>query len=337
MQPAAAGGGWWGPCLEAPRRRYYPAVSKADPHKPILGWDLGGTMCAAVVAEGGGTVLARADWPSRAERGPGAMLEDFLARAHGFLDAHRGIEVLGVAVGGPMNPNTAEVLSPPHLPGWDRVPLGKILRERLGLEVIVEHDAAACLLAEWLWGAARRCSVAIYLTMGTGCGAGIMADRRILRGPAGQSPEVGHIRLSDYGPELFGKVGSVESFCSGQGIGLLAGHMFPREFIAPITARELSRLEGEGNQAARAVLAESARRTGQLCALLADIFSPEVIILGSLARYLDEWWTEAIRAAFGREALPTNAQDTRIVPAELGEFLGDLSSIAPCVFRRQSR
>ena len=271
----------------------------------------------------------RQGWPSGAHRGWEAMLADFLPRARAMLQTNASIRDVGVSIGGPLNPLTGVVLSPPHLPGWDNVPLAEILKRELGLEVTVEHDAAACLLAEWLWGAAMGASHAVYLTCGTGCGAGILIDGRILRGPTGQSPEVGHVRLAAGGPEMFGKHGCVESFCSGEGIAKLAPHMFPERFNVPTDTRTLHDLAEAGDEPARAVLCESARRMGQTCAMLADIFSPEIIVLGSLATYLQPWWLDEIREAFAGEALATNASDTRIVAAGLAGRLQDLSAVAP--------
>ncbi len=304
-----------------------------DPTKHILGWDVGGTKSAAVVASAGGEVLARREWPSRAERGPDAMTRDFLARAGELLDECPDVAGVGVSIGGPLNPLTGVVLSPPHLPRWDRVPIADLLRRELALPVVVEHDAAACLLAEWLWGAARGTTHAVYLTCGTGCGAGILIGGRILRGPDGQSPEVGHIRLAPDGPVLFGKAGCTESFCSGEGIGKLAGWMFPEHFGPETDTRRLADLSAGGDARAREVLLTSARRTGQLCALLADTFSPQVIVLGSLARYFGPWWRGEIERAFRDEALPANSSHTAIAPAALGERLQDLSAIAAWVYR----
>ena len=331
----------------------------------ILGWDVGGTKSAAVIGTPDGSILARAGWASRASRGPEVMLKEFLSRARKLLKRHRGVLAVGVSIGGPLDTRRGVILSPPHLPGWDRVPLRETLERELGLEAVVEHDAAACLEAECLWGGARGATHAAYLTCGTGFGAGILIDGRILRGPDGQTPEVGHIRLAADGPEMFGKRGCSESFCSGEGIGKLAAFMFPKDFPTETDTKRLHDLhakergagilpaggrakkedrgrDGPGTRgqdahatyAATAVLSESARRTGQLCAVLADIYSPQVILLGSLARYFGAWWVEGVREGFLAEALPNNSGHTQILPAKLGKGLQDLSAIAPCVFGR---
>jgi glucokinase len=69
--------------------------------------------------------------------------------------------------------------------------------------------------------------------------------------------------------------------------------------------------------------------------MLADVIAPQVIVLGSLARYFGPWWVNLVREEFIRESLPINSNHARIVPAKLGKKLQDLSAIAPCVFRSQ--
>jgi glucokinase len=311
-------------------------LSETHSSELVLGWDVGGTKSAALIATAGGQVLSRREWPSLAQRGPEPMIREFIACARELLAAAGGkVAGIGVSVGGPVNPLTGVVLSPPHLPKWDRVPVVDILHREFGLPVVVEHDAAACLLAEWLWGAVQGATHAVYLTCGTGCGAGVLIGGRILRGPDGQSPEVGHIRLAPDGPMMFGKAGCTESFCSGEGIGKLAGWMFPQRFGPGTDTRLLAQLTADGDADARAVLVESARRTGQLCALLADTFSPQIIALGSLARYFGTWWCDEIERAFRAEALADNSRHTRIVPAELGERLQDLSAVAAWLYRKR--
>ena len=304
----------------------------ADTH-PILGWNVGGTRSGVVLGTADGEMLANRTWPSGAERGPGPMIGEFVEQARPLLERHPGVAACGVSIGGPLNPLSGVILSPPHLPGWDGIPLAEQLTAGLGLPVVVEHDAAACLEAEVLWGAAEGCTHAVYLTCGTGFGAGILIDGRILRGPDGETPELGHVRIAPDGPVCFGVAGCAESFCSGEGIAKLAPFLFPDRFEAPVEPRRLVELAAEGDEAAQAVLDESGRRTGQVCAALADVLIPQVIVLGSLARYLPGRWLALIREAFDAEALEANGRHTRIIPAGLGERLQPLSSIAPVVFR----
>lgn len=301
----------------------------------ILGWNVGGTTSTAVVAEWNGEIVAREEWPSRAQRGPEAMLSDFLHQADRLQRGFPSVVAVGVSVGGPLDAREGVILSPPHLPGWDRIPLRDRLEEKFALPVVVEHDAAACLLAEVLWGAARGCTHAAYLTCGTGFGAGLLVDGRIVYGPAGQSPELGHVRLAPDGPVMYGKAGCAESFCSGEGVAKLAQWMFPARFPVPTATKTLNELAAAGDVAAQAVLEESARRVGQACAILADLFAPQVIVLGSLARYFGPVWVRQAEEAMRAESLPINSDHTRVLPPGLGEQLQDLSAVAPCVWAEQ--
>ncbi len=304
----------------------------SDTNNLILGWNVGGTSSTAVVGSRDGKVISREAWPSETARGPEAMLADFLVHARRLCGEHPAIHAVSVSIGGPLDATNGVILSPPHLPGWDHIPLRDRLSGELGLPVVVEHDAAACLLAEVLWGAAKGCSHAAYMTCGTGFGAGLLVEGRIVYGPDGQSPELGHVRLAPDGPVMYGKAGCAESFCSGTGVAKLAHWMFPKTFTQPTDTKTLHDLAKQGQADAKAVLAESARRTGQACSILTDVFAMQVIVLGSLARYFGEPWVQQVREAMLAESLAINAGHTKVVAPALGDQLQDLSAVAPCVW-----
>jgi glucokinase len=295
----------------------------------LLGIDIGGTKSAILLGDSSGQVLARREWPSHAARGPEPMLADLLAHARALL-AETGLrpQSAGVSIGGPLDAEKGIIYSPPNLPGWDALPLKDRLQVELGLPVNVEHDAAACALAETLWGAGQGRARVIYLTCGTGFGAGLVLEGRIYRGAGGRSPEVGHWRYSAEGPEAFGKPGSAEAWCSGSGLGKLAAWKYPARWSEnPPTGAELHQLSQAGDAQARDILRLNATATGHIAAKLADLFRPDRVILGSLARYLGAPWLEDVRAAFAKEALPDESSEI-IVPSGLGERLQDCSALA---------
>lgn len=301
--------------------------------KQYLGWNIGGTNSSAVIVTQRGEILGGRTWPSEAIRGPQKMLKAFLREAKILCAEFHAVTAVGVSVGGPLDPGRGVIHSPPHLPGWDEWPLGSLLTENLGLPAVVEHDAVACLLAEHLWGSARGTGHAAYLTAGTGCGAGVLIDGRVLRGPQGQSTEIGHLRLAEEGPELYGKTGSVESFCSGTGISLLATSMFASDFPKPVSAKEVASRAAKGEWKAKEILLKSSRMMGRVCALLSDLFSPEIIIIGSLAAYLPDWWLDAVRKEWEWEALHRHRKHAQLTGSSLGKNLQDLSAVASCIFR----
>ncbi|CAN5467882.1 ROK family protein [soil metagenome] len=293
----------------------------------LLGIDIGGTKSAVIIGTSAGEVVSRREFPSRTERGPMAMIGDLLAAAGELLKLHPGVVSAGVSIGGPVNVANGVVLSPPNLPGWDSIPLRQILTQALNLPVHIEHDAAACAKAEYLWGGGQNCARVCYLTCGTGFGMGLVIDGKTYYGGDGASPEIGHVRYRLKGPEAFGKIGSYEAYGAGASLGKLAMWAFPKRWNTIVPGEELARLARDGDADAQHVIGLNARAVGDACALLADIVCPDVILLGSLARYLGDGWLIQVKNAFANEIRGTT-RPTRIVPAELGSRLQDCSAMA---------
>ena len=297
----------------------------------LLGLDVGGTKCACVIGDGEGRVIDRSQWPSDAEAGPEPMIRRLIDEAVALRDKHVPGAV-GVSIGGPLDARRGVVLSPPNLPGWDAVPLRDRLGEALRLPVRVEHDAAACALAEFRWGLGRSLpaeATLVYLTCGSGFGMGLVVAGRLYRGAGGRSPEIGHVRLHDDGPMGFGKAGSVEAYCAGNSLPRLATWMYPQRWQAdPPDGPALVRLAEAGDDDARQVLLASAAATGRVAAAVADSLFPDAIVLGSLARHLPTWWLDKVRETFAAEALPDAQQLCRLEPAVLGDRLQDCSALA---------
>ena len=132
------------------------------------------------------------------------------------------LSAAGISCGGPLDIEKGLILSPPNLPGWDKVPIVKYFQNRLGVKTSLLNDANACALAEWRYGAGKGCRNMIFLTFGTGIGAGLILNGRLYSGASGMAGEIGHIRMEKTGPLGYGKKGSLEGFCSGGGIAMLA-------------------------------------------------------------------------------------------------------------------
>lgn len=292
-----------------------------------LGINVGGTACSLVVGDANGYFSAREEWKTRSERGLDPVLAELVARSGSLLSRYP-VQGIGVSIGGPLDTAEGRVLGPPNLPGWDDVPLKAILKDAWRLPVAVAHDAAACALAEWRFGSFSKAQSLVYLTCGTGFGAGVVVNGQIHQGAAGRHPEIGHWRVMEDGPVAFGKVGSAEAVCSGPGLSRLAAWMFPQRWaVEPPTPENVSSLSGHGDPDARAVMAMHARKTGEVCAKIAELLCPEVILLGSLSRHLGASWTDCVRAAYRSEVLPRIGETVRVLPASLGERLQDLSAL----------
>jgi glucokinase len=296
---------------------------------PLLGLDIGGTKCAALVGTGRGQVLERREWPSNAPRGPQGMIADLLGHARELIRAHPGVQAVGVPIGGPLDAARGIIQSPPNLPGWDNIPLKEILERELSLPVRIEHDAAACALAERLWGAARGLDHIAYLTCGTGFGVGLILGGRVHYGAQGHNCEIGHARYREAGPVAFGKRGSLEAYCAGSSLTRLAAWKFPQRWAdLPPTSPQIGALAQQGDLDAREIVAINATAVGHTCAFLADLFFPQMIVLGSLASYLGEPWLAKVHESFEAEALADAVKSCQILPAGLGRRLQDCSALA---------
>ena len=293
----------------------------------LLGFDIGGTKCAVCLGTAGGEILERKEWPSVAERGPEPMIAE-LVQAARDLAAGRAVAAIGVSIGGPLDADRGIVREPPNLPGWRDIPIRDRLAQDFGVPVKVEHDAAACALAEYEWGLARQPRRLIYLTCATGFGAGMVFDGKPYYGANGCSPEIGHIRIGFGGPVAYGVAGSAEAYCSARALGRLATFRWPSRWPQEPSPKEIEDLWRAGDAAATEIVECNADMVGRCCAFLGDLLHPDHITLGSLARYLGEPWLARVRAGFEQAVLPAVAADCRIEGSRLGTRLQDLSALA---------
>ncbi|GAC1402932.1 MAG: hypothetical protein NVSMB64_03610 [Candidatus Velthaea sp.] len=268
----------------------------------LAGVNIGGTSTTIVAGDPAGNIHAKISMPTdRNETG-----EAFYTRIVTALRAtapHAG--AIGVAVGGPVDAKSGVVTGAPHLPHLWGFPLRARLRAEFGVNTRVHHDAAACALAEYLWGPDAGASAIAYLTCGTGFGTGIVLNGAARYGSTGLSPEIGHVRFRDHGPDIFGKPGCYEGYGSANAIALLARERNSRLY-AGRTPAAVVRAALCGETGALDALRANEDAVGAACALLADLLVVDVVSLGSLATYLGEPWLNAVRNVFSREALPQN-------------------------------
>ncbi|MEQ9461816.1 MAG: ROK family protein [Phycisphaeraceae bacterium] len=316
-----------------------PESSGTSSETILLGLDIGGTKCSALIGTAAGDVLDRLTWPSDAAHGPDAMLDDLIGHARALINRHKGeLAGAGVVVGGPLDSRRGLVLSPPNLPGWDNIPLRSRLEDALSMPVGLEHDAAACALAEYHWGAGRGEHSVAYLTCGTGFGMGLVIDGVPYYGAGGHSCEIGHVLLEGEGPVAFGKAGSVEAFCAGASLPKLAAWKYPDRWrdAAP-TGPELSDLAGSGDADARSIIDVWSDSVARVAASIADTLFCDVIILGSLARYLGPEVFQAIHEAYLAQVHPHARDSCRLCVTELGNRLQDSSALAAATRARSIR
>lgn len=275
------------------------------------GIDIGGTKTAFIIGDMQGHMLSRQEVQTKLYPGWQDLMEALVPKQGNPL-------AVGVSCGSPLDSKLGMILSPPNLPGWDEVPITDWLSNRLGVPAYLDNDANACALAEWRYGAGQGTHSMIYLTFGTGFGAGLILDDRLYRGQHGMSGEIGHARYARGGPVGYGKAGSYEGFCSGGGIAQMAG----------VSARETTARADAGDRAAIAVLRRSARALGSACALLIDLFNPQRIVIGSVFARAERWFRPEMERMISREALPGSVAGCDVVAAQLGDAVGDIAALS---------
>lgn len=313
--------------------------------KNLLGIDIGGTKCAIIYGIDTDGALEIADKVKFETTDVDSTISNILSGLKDMCDRHgldaSNTKAVGISCGGPLDSRTGVVMSPPNLPGWDNIPIVKLVEDAVGIRAALQNDANACALAEWKYGAGRGTRNMVFLTFGTGMGAGLVLDGKLYSGTNDNAGEAGHIRLSDFGPVGYGKAGSMEGFASGGGIAQIAAtaakeqimmgrkvSWCPEADYASITAKAVAEAALAGDSLAREVYRTSATYLGKALAILIDILNPEAIVIGSIFVRAEELIRPFMQAAIDRDALPAAAAVCKVKPAELGEQIGDIASLS---------
>ncbi len=298
----------------------------------LLGLDVGGTKCAVVLGDRNLRVIDRLSFMTRPRRGLKRTLKDLFAAVDEVLGRNglrkQDVYKAGISCGGPLDSRKGMILSPPNLPGWHKVPLVKLLQNKIGCSVRLENDGNACAVAEWKLGAGRGFQNIIFLTFGTGMGAGLILNGKLYRGTNDMAGEIGHIRLEKEGPLGYGKRGSLEGFCSGGGIARMA-RMKNTGFK---TAKDVAEAALVGDATALGLIKNSADHLGQGLSVLIDLLNPQRIILGGIYYRNEKLFKPMVEKVVQKESLGLSRSACRVVPSGLGEQIGDVACLAVAVF-----
>lgn len=303
-----------------------------------LGLDIGGTKCAVTLGNFTGedqtelTIVDKIKFPTNPDetangkRAPQDVLAEFTAQTKSLLAKHGGIpKRIGISCGGPLDSKRGIIMSPPNLPGWDDIHVTEYFTEQFGVECVLQNDANACAVAEWMFGAGKGTQNMIFLTFGTGLGAGLIIDGKLYSGTSDMAGEIGHVRCEEDGPVGYGKAGSYEGFCSGGGIAQIGRLLGLPEGI---TAKDIADRADNGDATCIEAYRISGEKLGKMLSILIDVLNPQAIVIGGIfsrsSNLLLPYAEEVIR----RESLIYSSSVCKILPVGLGEFVGDYSALA---------
>lgn len=299
-----------------------------------IGIDIGGTKCAVVLGDDTKIV--------KKIRFDTTDLEDTLNNIMNAVASIGEGDAIGISCGGPLDSKKGIIMSPPNLHGWDDVHIVDMLTERFGVPAYLCNDANACALAEWKYGAGRGTENMVFLTFGTGLGAGLILNGKLYEGACGMAGELGHIRLSQHGPVGYGKSGSFEGFCSGGGIKQL-GVAYALEKLQMgkkvsfcediskldlISAKLIGPKADEGEQDAIEVFEICGEKLGHGLSILIDILNPEKIVIGSIYQRCEHLLTRSMDKVLKKECLAASYNACKVVAAELKENIGDIAALS---------
>ncbi len=295
--------------------------------------DIGGTKMLAGLYDGEGQLVTRKRIETQAVQGVSqviaraALLLRELVQEMGISpDRLAGI---GCSVPGPLDSERGVVIFSPNL-GWRDVPLAALLSEMLGTHVRIDDDARCAALGEARRGGARGAQNAIYVTISTGIGGGVILNGSIYRGSHGCAGEVGHMTLDINGPPCTcGNMGCFESLASGTAIATRARQavlhgdetLLARFRAEPalLTAEQVIDAANRGDAVASHILETTGMYIGIGLAAIATTYDPEVIVLGGGVIQPDGLLFQKARETFRARVISPLGSLVRVVPAQLGD------------------
>jgi len=282
-----------------------------------IGVDLGGTKILAGVVERDGTVLRRH------ERATPLTQDELFEELDAAVDELMTDDVaaIGFGIPGPIDQKTGRIYEAVNTPISDTDFRGRMER-RFQLPVGLDNDANAAAIGEWQVGAARGYADVVMLTLGTGLGGGVIIGGRPFRGSTGAGVELGHVVIVHDGKPCQGRCtgrGHLEAYVTG-----VAATAAAREAFGPAAdAHRLVRLANQGDEVAREILADIGRHLGSGMGSFANIFEPQLMVIGGgfgIAAW--EWVMPAAEEILRREALRPMRDEVKVVRAELGTAAG---------------
>jgi len=282
--------------------------------KRVIGVDLGGTKILAGVVDRDGQVEQRREHPT-----PVTSQDDLLAGLDAAVEELRDDDVvaLGFGIPSPIDQRTGRAQQAVNIPLDESIDFRGRMAERFGLPVGIENDANAAAYAEFHFGAAREARTMVMLTLGSGCGGGVVIDGELYRGWA----EFGHMVIEYDGLPCQGT-------CTGRGhlepyvTGFAATKLAQAAFGPAVDAHRLVRLANEGEARAVEILDGIGRRLGAGIGSLVNIFNPELVVIGGGFAAAGDFILDPAREIVAREGLAGAGKRVRIVRAELGTAAG---------------
>jgi glucokinase len=315
----------------------------SDSPEPRLGAvDLGGTKIYSIVSDAACAPLADDYRPTEVERGSDAVIDRIVDSINASIAAspmgRAALAAIGIAAPGPIDAERGLILDAPNLRGWRNVPLAQRLRAAFDCPAVLENDANAAGLGEFLFGAGRGSRHMIYLTVSTGIGGGLILDGQLYRGAGGAAGELGHVVVDADGPLCgCGQRGCLEAFASGTAIAARATEAIAERRPTTIArfagdddvaAEHVALAAADGDPVAREIIGRAARALGLGLAGFVNIFNPDLIVIGGGTAQIGPPLIDPAIETMRANAFAGPVAHVRLVPAALGGRAAAIGALA---------
>jgi glucokinase len=319
-----------------------PSSRSPVPGSPVwIGLDLGGTTIQSGLVDNHGSVVLQRIIPTPVPGGVGAVLGSLqdLARALRSEAEARGLVPVGLGLGTPgaVDPQTGRILgAAPNLPDWVGTEVRQPLEMVAELPVIVDNDANMAALGEGAFGAGAGCRHFVCLTLGTGIGAGVVVDGRLVRGAGFAAGEAGHMIVHEGGDRCeCGSQGCLEAHASAGALIRKAESSINRFAQGPLGnllirgslgAKEIFEVAQQGDPLASELVQEVTVHAG--IASIVSLLDPERVILAGGMAGAGQQFIQTVAAAAARRLMPVFARRLTVVGGQLGRWAGVAGAVA---------
>jgi glucokinase len=305
----------------------------------VIGIDLGGTFIKAAIVDPRGRVLARMKRPTEAAMGKERVVDNVFSIVRALKAVSfslGGISALGMGIPGVIDFRRGVISTSPNLPGWENIPIRKMLSRRVGMPLYLENDANAAALGEKWMGAAKDVQDFCFITLGTGVGGGLVLDGKIWHGADGMAGEVGHMTIDPDGPRCrCGNRGCLEMYASAKALQRMIRQVLSSgkrsRFFGEIREKEISgdviyRAAKAGDRVSREAFARMGSALGIGIASLVNLLNLEKVVFGGGLSAAWKFFSPALRGEVKSRAFAAPARRVRIVRAAAGEDAGVLGA-----------
>jgi glucokinase len=311
----------------------------------MVGVDMGGTSLRALVVNGENKILAIEKTPTRREERPGELINDIAAMVVDAVEAaglkRSALRAVSIGAPGAVDPVRGIVHHAPNL-GWEEVPLGRKLKDLLGVPVLVENDVNVGVVGEHMLGAGKGAKDLVGIFVGTGIGGGIIVGGRLYEGGRAGAGEVGHVIVQMDGPRCgCGKRGCIEALASRTAMerevraAIKAGEnsivlkIMKKRHKRLMTSSVIEAALEKKDPVMRKVMKRAQHYLGIFVGSIVNVLDPEVVVIGGgIAERLQEDFVGPIRGTAYKYFLHhRDAERVKIVPGILGDNAGALGAV----------